>query len=545
MRVAYPELTAPLRSARGRADLEIEGFVAREYPAPERELMLKAGLLAALANRQNYLTSHDDNRRQAFLLGEILALDDTGRATINRHELGVLMTRIQGRVLMPAGSPAAQAESLQAVFALAEDKWHERQAAEIGVKFADILANQSPERRFAPAERRLAEHRWLSRLNYSTDFSVITDYRHWLDESLAMARTIAPEQRNDVRSALHDAIAIYAASLYGKVAQTFDPAKGLTADARDQLEQLVQFHDSILTPVNGDWNLFEKDELEQIEILAAGSQLLLGETEDALARIDRIARTDSACVAALAGSQLSDLAAVVAPAQQRADLRRDLFKRSYALLKHAERRGMRSFQLYNIMGSAARQAGDIEAAIAAFDAAKIYDGEVPWALLNAGYALLEGRDFAAAEGRFLESIEASFRQCREDAATWNDVDERYNEAMVAAWEKARAEQGGQNDADPSVYLINQAPTEKGCSVRNAVYGLMDSLKEQGKTGEYLRTYNKFLSEPTDAALDPDAVRAALTNIRRWQCLGKMRETPAIAEEFSGEFPVVNGAFVCP
>ena len=541
MRAAYPELAGLVRGTRGRTDLAIETFIADEYPTADRSLMLNVALYATLHNRNNALRRHD-NKRKIQLLREIIAKSTFNHITTDKRLVEAKLLGHELEDLVPTRAVESD-DDIAILFRGAEKILHEDAAEALGFKLDDLITNSTSQRRFSLDEHRIVETWLAGQMRHSKDFSAVASYRQRLDESLRLADGAAAELQGNIRAALHDSIMIYAVSVYGKAAQNFHPTKGLPTEAREQLARFIEFHDAALSAADTKWSLFTAIERDYLETLAATAQLLMGETPSALARITRISRSKSPCVTALAGSQLFDIARATSAAGKVSDQTTQILEQSYALMKLSEHAGMRNFQLYNIMGTVASSLGKSKEAIEFYDSAAKYDGEIPWARLNAGYEYLRQKNYTAAEGKYRDSLDESYRECKEDRKIWAEIDERYNRMNTSALEAAAKKLG--STVEISYFLINTSPTSKDCSVPNAVYGLIDSLSGQEKAGEYFRIYREYLSDPTDHLIGPTAVRAALTNIRRWHCEGRLREMPYIPDELSSEFPVDGDAFVCP
>ena len=543
MRVAYPEATALALGAVGRTDLDVEEHVAELYPSEDRRKAVQFGLLKALVSRNNRLTMFYDWRRAEFLLQELTAAPEARYFKLSDEEAGLITTRLSAFVVGNGQLTGTFAD----VFSRAEAIWLEKLATAQGKSFADILDNADPARRFDPVERRVANHLYASRNFYASDFSALAAYNAWLLGSIDLAEQADTVAKDDIRAGLHDAILLYAITLNERVMATARVMETIPAEAQTLLAQFVAFHDGRLAAIDERWTLFDGNERDLLESVVIGAQLWAGDTQDALARAERIGRDASPCIAVALSAQIYDpnMIRLQSLARDDAKVLEPLRQSAYDLLKRAEAEGLRQFALFNAIGTVAGDRGMHDEALAAFAMATQHTGERPWAYLNKGrHELLKG-DPAAAEVSYNQSLDTNLEDCRQDVETWRDIDMRHNAARRRTVEMAT--QGMDEAAKQQAldyYLINGECTRQASGIPNAFFGLLDSLAAQEKSGEYLRAYETYAYSDLAATTYPDSYRAMLTTMRQWNCAGTLKTMPNIPASLTGEFPVADGRFVC-
>ncbi len=534
LRFSYPELMTVVRNVKTRSDLDIEEFLSRAYPSTDGLAMVNFGIFVALLNSPDGTNPSKSFKRAATAGRLALNTSDLINVEFNKDELELAVVRATKMFMV--GSEVMHAQ-WSAMFEGEEDEIIEKYAANSGYDFAALSSGKDVNYSFDPATRPISEIFFATRMVRAGNADGVAAYRERLDKMLAVAKEDETELLDpDVRVALRDSIMIYGGGVSGLVRPT--QLADTTSDSA--LRSYIKFHDEVLSDLLSKSNLLTEDENSFLELVVISAQLKIGNVNDAIFRAKHLYRNASPCPLLQAADTINTLAE---PLASNPDDQRQLKSLSLSMAQKAERDGLRNFTVYNTLGLIAGRNQEFNLAQSAFQTAVAYNGEKPWAYLNAGGDYLTVKSYPEAQEAFERSLRASWTHCKDDSAQWNDIDGIYNAIMTKIYSAKVA-------SDHNVQLlldaltINHDTSERECSIPYAVFGLLESQKMQDDVSGFVRTYREHLSRDVDYARDSDSVRASVLIIRGYQCEGKLEELPPVAPDLAKELRLENGKFAC-
>ncbi|WP_313760131.1 hypothetical protein [Rhizobium sp.] len=532
LRVAYPELSSLVRNVNRRSDLDIEAFEANNYPSPDRTAMLDFGLFAGLVTHPDGTNQPRSYKRAAFVANRALETAGMQFVSFDKELFDfMILNATRGYASSESGLEIFPPEDFADAMDVAIKKYAER----LGVDVAAI-GKQSAENEFRPENRAVAVLTKYADLVRPANKDRVEANRQSVIDRIMLARAGKMLSDPNASAYLREITLTYGLSVF----------QLLTVESSDETEQekalafdrYIAFHDFELDALLSDAPLMSSSDRATMELVVAAIQTRREQYSDALFRAKHLLGAAPPC-------QLAQAANVVVRAIR--DKPKSLFPdevsalndTAYQMLEKAEKLGLRNFGLFNDMGLAVQRVGNTDGAIRSFDRAQSYNGEQPWAELNAGYALMDGGEVQDAQARFENSIVISTTRCIDDAHDWADIDDDYN----ALTRKSLKEIEPSLTDDQNPLIISHSSTERDCAIPSASLGLLGTLAAQDKASEFARVYRRHFPPPS-YKLFPEEVRKMVGQLQRFQCDGKLPVTPDVPDELKAEFLTPEGKFVC-
>lgn len=540
LRFAYPEITAIVLGSVGRSDLAIEGFLSDSFPNKNRLIAIKAGLLNALASRKNRLTLLDDRKRMLFLLMQLQSSEDGESISVSREYLSLYTNRLlaivasAGNLTSHISYPFFVLEN-QAIRALRDERVSDTTHAGI-----------DPLDRFDEAQRWADLRLRASSLAYRNESAEIVTYWKWIVETIALSGKPYTRDDDNIRAVLHDNILLYSAYVYAKI------HNGLTAESiginaiQSTLNEFVRFHDRELKKLDLRWAVFDDDERDFIESVIVAIQRATGQRRDASDRASRLDDHVSPCNALVLASAIGVGENILeSSASDESSAHENSEKMTiYGLHRNAVDGGLRNFFVHNNMGVLAAELGMKEEALNSYHEAAKYTGEHPWIHINLGALYADNSEYALAESAYRESLRVSKSMCAEESLIWRDLDREYNLSIRKLLSEIPAQAKWFVNQSASVWNINSSCSDGDTSIDRAVYGMLNSLAAQDKSGEFHRVFERYQSDILAIRLTPETTRVALERLREWGCAGRLNSLPTIPSELAEQFAVNGESFVC-
>lgn len=520
LRVSHPEISALLRGARGRTDLEVERFAVSAYPTAEKQVLLLFATFMAL----NSLETSDASiaaKRSWAVAQQAMAVPGLRQLSFNTTEIELAL--LAQEEIWTSRLPLADRLVANARAALLE-----KYAAELGTRYTRGI-RMPIEERFTTGGTLLFHMQEMFNLRKPT-VARISSFKEAVLENIAFSEDHVRSETS-AKALLHDDVILYLSSVLRLLANQPE-GMPLAKDVAALLQDAIAFSDGPIIRLQDRWAHLSRSELDFVNGASALFEYALLKVPASAIRLERLLRSSSPCPKVYIGDQIGRIYDRL-PASDKHEQMGHLAI-ALKLLRSAEDAGIRSFELYSGIHFAERRLGEIEAAIAALRTAQAYQGEHPWAKINLGSLYLENGQLGEAQLAFEESLDLTASRCRKDREEWADLDENFNSTM---------RQTISDDALYEALKIRTEPTTKECSIHNAVVGLLESLMKQDKGRDFVNAYERYI-EAGDFASEPSLVREALSRYRVLQCRDTEIKTPVIPAGLAESFPLRDNKFDC-
>jgi len=525
LRITYPEISALLRAARGSTGLDIEEFLTEYQHTAHREFALGLWRATAALNNPNY-ASRGANLFEALAeLDQLLVQSANGKngAMADITDLALFSYYLQAELIpirRAYGLPdwdngqrcvmdelceeiekQPASKDKEATLRKLKDPrlfYHdaiirglEQKAKKDGYSL-QIDAAAGMQNLLKREARQYLDQKFLadSAFSKSDDLTAINEYKARLERVLNFVsrfdeRTCCGDASiEEARAAIHDTALLF-------IETTAERALGLLGDpktqetARTLLTSLVQLHDEHLTRAARHLRPYTPQEVAALEATIALAQLVTGDINDALRRLNRAANGASPCSLASIGNKL--LTASQALKDSAPERSRNALIKSNEMLRKATDTGAKNLSIYNLIGHVSSLLGDTDQAFEAYRAALTYDGDHAWIMLNKGFLHLQLNEFEQAEVEYRNSLDSG-----------------------------------------EVYM--------------AIRGLLSALAAQGDVKEFVRTYEKY--QDRIFKFDTDSVEMGRILIH-WHCTGAIEKVPDLSDAAKAAYPAgTDGKFAC-